>query len=121
MIMAEWSKNNRACKTTWFTLFVLNQSDKSFKESGDIKINELTFWNQSSSAEMRQSQARALCIQLHNNFTLIRRAKLEGGVDKEKAIGDMFNILMDDTKSLKELAAVVDNNYLFLGEKTDEI
>lgn len=119
--MAEWSKNNRACKTTWFTLFVLDQSDKSFKESGDIRMNELTFWNQSSSAEMHQSQARALCFQLHNNFTLIRKAKLEDGVDKEKAIADMFNVLMDESKTLKELAAVIDDDYLFLGENNDEI
>lgn len=119
--MAEWSKNNRACKTTWFTLFVLDQSDKAFKESGDIKMNELTFWNQSASAEMRQSQARAICIQLHNNFTLIRKAKLEDGVDKEKAIGDMLNTLLDESRSLKELAAIIDDNYLFLGEKNDEI
>jgi hypothetical protein len=119
--MADWSKNNRACKTTWFTLFVLDQSDKAFKESEDIRMNELTFWNQSSSAEMRQSQARALCIQMHNNFTLIRKAKLENGVNKEKAIFDMCNVLMDESKTLKDLAAVIDDNYLFLGEKNDEI
>ncbi len=119
--MGEWSKNNRACKTTWFTLYVLDQSDKAFKESGDIRMDELTFWNQSSSTEIRQLQAKALCIQMHNNFTLIRKAKLEHGVKKEEAIGDMFNVLMDESKTLRDLAAVIDDNYLFLGEKSDEI
>ncbi|MGA1794561.1 MAG: hypothetical protein ACMUIL_01775 [bacterium] len=119
--MADWSKNNRACKTTWFTLHVLNQNDKPFKDSGNVRMNELTFWNQSVSAEMRQIQARALSIQMHNNFTMIRRAKLEDGVEPEKAIGSMVDVLMNGSKTISDFAGVIDENYLFLGEKSDDI
>ena len=119
--MFDWNHNNRSCKTTWSTLFILDQSDQSFANSGTIKMIELTFWAQSVSDEMRRIQARSLSIQMHNIFILIRKARLESGVSVEKAVGDMFALFLTETKTMCDLAEINDGNYRFLGERHDEI
>jgi hypothetical protein len=119
--MFDWNQNNRACKTTWSTLFILDQSDQAFADSGTIKMCELTFWALSVSDEMRRIQARTLSIQMHNIFRLIRKATLEPGVSVEQAVGDMFALLLNENKTMCDLAEANDRNYRFLGEKHDEI
>jgi hypothetical protein len=119
--MADWNKNNRACKTTWFTLYVLNQLEEAFPAAGAIKMNELTFFTQTGDAQLRKVMARSLAIAMDNNFRLIRGAKFEEGVKPESALQDMVDILVDEKKTVADLAEVNDKNYLFLGETHDDI
>ena len=118
--MSIWSKNNRACKTVWFTLYVLDQINQPFGQSANIPMGNLTYWRQSASLEIRQVQAKSLAIQLHNNFTLIRRAKLEPGMTAGQAVELMSIVLMDETKTIADLATIADDCYLFLGEELNE-
>ena len=117
--MAEWKKNNRACTTTWTTLRVLGQNDLVFKDSGNVEMNKLTFWNQTTSSDLREIQARALAIQIDNIFRMIRKAEYEDGIDTENAIDSICDALTTEAMTISELAEVNDSLYLFWGE--DEI
>jgi hypothetical protein len=50
-------------------------------------------------------------------FIRLRGAKYEAESSQEKAVGDMVNTLTDETKTVSDLAAINDANYLFLGEE----
>lgn len=115
--MCTWNKNNRACTTTWTTLRVLDQNMKIFNDSGTVKMSNLTFWNPTASADMRKFQATALANQMDNVFRLIRRAKYENDVTKEKAVTDITNTLINEDKTICNLAEVIDVDYLFWGEE----
>jgi hypothetical protein len=117
--MANWSKNNRACKTTWSTLRTLDQLNEVFVEAGDLKIKELTFYNQTSSAGQRTSMARMLAVQLDNIFREIRGARYEDNIDGEKAIGSMVEVLTTSDATVASLAEECDVNYKFYGEEED--
>ncbi len=119
-MMANWNKNNRACTTTWTTLRVLDQNNKVFKESGNVKMASLTFWNTTASDDMRKLQANTIAKQMDNIFLQIRRAKYEEGVTKEKSVNDMVAALTTEEKTISELAEIIDADYIFWGEVTDE-
>src|SRR5437773_5837600 len=114
--MAEWSKNNRACKTTWSTLFVLNQHQETFPDADALKMKELTFFTRTDDGQLRKVMARDLAIAMDNTFRLIRHAKFEKGVKPASALKDMVDTLLDGEKTMTDLAAANDTNYLFLGE-----
>jgi len=118
--MGNWNRNNRACGTTWTTLRVLDQSFKVFKDSGDVKMSDLTYWNQAADADIRTIQAGALANQMDNVFRQIRRAEYEEGVTREKAVGDIVKTLTNENKTISDLAEINDDNYKFWGEENDE-
>jgi len=118
--MGIWNRNNRACSTTWTTLRVLDQNDKVFKDSGTVRMSELTYWNQIADADIRKVQAAALANQMDNVFRQIRRAEYEDGITRAKAVGDMVNTLTNKEKTISDLAEIIDANYLFWGEEKDE-
>ena len=118
--MAIWSKNNRACTTTWTTLRVLDQLDEVFKDSGDLLMSELGFWNDAASADIRKQQASALASQMDNVFRLIRRAKYEWHVGRKRAVSGMVGVLTDSEATVSQLAEVIDRMYMFWGEDSDE-
>jgi hypothetical protein len=115
--MLEWSKNNRACTTTWTTLRVLDQNGRTFDKSGPVKMEQLTFWNKAASAQMRKLQAQTLSTQIDNVFRLIRGAKYESGVTRAQAIAGMVATMTDAEKTIADLAEVNDASYQFWGEK----
>jgi len=118
--MAEWKRNNLACVTTWVTLRVLEQSSEVFNNSADVKMKDLTYWNTAASADMRKIQATTLAHQIDNIFMEMRGAIYEEGKEKEQIIGDILVVLTDAGKTMRDLAAVADANYLFWGELDDE-
>lgn len=118
--MSIWNRNNRACTVTWITLRVLDQNNKVFRESGVVRMPELTFWNQAASSEMRKLQATVISNQMDNFFRQIHRAVYEEGVAREKAVSGMVNILTDEEKTISDLAEAADANYQFWGEEKDE-
>jgi len=84
-------------------------------------MSQLTFFTQTGDAQMRKVMARSLAIAMDNNFRLIRGAKFEEGVKPESALQDMVDILVNEKKTVADLAAVNDKNYLFLGETHENI
>ena len=119
--MANWSKNNEACKVTWSTLMVLEQFRKVFKDAGDLKMKQLTFFNQTASPDQRESVARVLCIQMDNIFRKFHSARFEDGIEVEQAIGAMKGILTNGDATVAELAEKCDVSYKFYGEEDDGI
>ena len=119
--MAEWSKNNLACRRTWGTLRILDQNKKVFKDSGTIKMKALTFWSALDDAAMSALKARSLAVQLHNFFTEVRGAKLEQGITKVKAVKKTAAVLGQAEKTMADLAESLDASYLFVGEDPDDV
>ena len=114
--MPAWSPNNLACRTTWTTLMVLDQSDETFDASGAIKVRDFTFWNNADSAEMRKTKATTLAVQMDNIFVKLRGARYETGVDAEAAIKAIVAILTKGDRTMADLAARNDASYQFWGE-----
>jgi len=114
--MADWTKNNRACTTLWTTLFSMQQLSTNFDDSGELKMNDLTFFNALGSADLRRQQATIIADQMDNVFRMGRGAKYEDNVDRTKAMSGMIDILTDESKQVKDLASNVDDSYSFWGE-----
>lgn len=114
--MPNWSKNNRACTTLWTTLFNMKQLQSNFEESGELKMEDLTFYNVLSSSDLRKQEAKIISDQLDNIFRIGRGAKYEKDITRTKALGEMVEVLSEDTKSIQELASKIDELYLFWGE-----
>jgi hypothetical protein len=87
-----------------------------FKDSGQVKISEFTFWGEMSSAEMRQTQARSLAIMMDNIFRMIRGAQYEEGISNHQAVESITNTLVDGEKTVADLAEINDTNYFFWKE-----
>lgn len=111
-----WSRNNLACATTWTTLLVLDQLSEAFAQAGDLRMDQLGFWNAASSSDMRALQARSLATMIDNIFRVIRHATYEEGLVGDEAKRQMVAILTDGTRTVRALAAANDGNYRFLGE-----
>jgi hypothetical protein len=116
-----WDKNNRACKTTWLTLLLLDQHQSAFPQAGAIKMEQLTFWSGGGSADFRAARAESLVNQLDNNFRLVRGAKFEQGTDENAAKDALRGVLLDSELTVADLASAANAHYLFLGETSDEI
>lgn len=115
--MTEWSKNNRACTTLWATLFRMNQVFTPFSESGELSVGDLTFYNEASSNELREQEATIMADQLDIIFIVGRGAEYEEHVDRTTAVASLVSILTNETKTVTDLAGVVDDHYLFWGER----
>ena len=114
--MADWNPNNLACQCTWANLFALRQSQKPFKNSGDIEMQDLLFFNPAASDDVLENEAKMLADELDVIFRQVDGAKFETGITRKKAHAEMVEILKDATKTMAELAEVIDSNYLFWGE-----
>lgn len=112
--MATWSRNHRACETTWTTLYALSQLRAAFSASGTIPMSQLTFWDQQSDA--RDVRSRSLATSLDGVFIRVRGAQYEEGVNQESAISSLVEILNVGSKVVADLAEVADSQYRFWGE-----
>ena len=118
--MGNWTKDNRACLTTWSTLRTLDQHKEVFSKSGSLAMKQLAFWNSTATPGMRDLQAKALAGQMDSVFRNIRKANYGGGVNTERAIADMTTVMSDGDKTVSELASVIDQDYEFREEQADE-
>ena len=100
--MEEWNNNNLACLKTWIHLKVLNQHNKVFWDTGRLKMNQLTFWNQSSSSELISFAAKTICQQLDNMFRLFDKAVYEPRSSNKKAVEAMHKIMMNEKNTIGE-------------------
>lgn len=116
----KWSKEIRACKTTWLTLLGLDQIQSAFPQAGDIKMNEMTFWSAGGGADLRATRAETLLNQIDNTFRIIRGAKFEEGTNENDAKAALRGVLLDSEQTVADLAAAANTHYLFLGETSNE-
>ena len=96
-----WNKNNRACKTTWLTLLLLDQHQSAFAQAGAIKMEQLSFWSGGGSADFRAVRAETLLNQLDNNFRLVRGAEFEQGIDEPTAKAALRGVLLDGEQNTR--------------------
>ena len=114
--MAEWLKKNRACTTLWTSLSTMQQIFTNFDESGALPMTNLTFFNPLASADLRRQQAMMVADELDQIFRIGRGAQFENTYDRGKAVDAMVNILIDGSKTIKELAEATDKAYKYWGE-----
>lgn len=114
--MALWSKNNLACRATWTTLMLLDQSDEVFDKSGDIKVSDFQFFEPGASGPVLTAKAETLAHQMDNIFIHVRGAKYEKGVKTAQAVSGIVQVLIKKDNTMADLAEVNDSNYLFWGE-----
>lgn len=114
--MADWSDNNRACKTLWTTLYAMKQITSGFSESGALKMSELAYFNPFDSEDLRKQNAGMIADQLDSTFRHGRGAKFETEMDRTKVISGITALLIDADKLVSDLADLVDSMYNFYGE-----
>ncbi len=112
--MANWSRNNRACETTWTTLYALTQLHSAFPDSGTIPMSQLTFWVQQD--DTREVRTRSLATQMDRVFVRLRGARYEDGVNQTSAISALVAALGSESKTVADLAETADAQYRFWGE-----
>jgi hypothetical protein len=114
--MPVWSGNNRACETTWTTLYIMHQLITNFHDSGELQIKDLTFYNPLNSSNLRMQEAGILADHIDKVFTQARGAVYEDGVDSNAAITSLVSVLIDGEKTVSDLAEIADQSYLFWQE-----
>lgn len=119
--MSNWSSNNRACTSTWATLFRMGQIRVSFSDSGRLPIGQLTFYSNLSTTELRKQEAMIIADQMDNIFRAGRGAIYEDNFDRTKSLSKMMEILVTEDKTVADLAGAIDNCYLFWQENSNEI
>lgn len=111
--MQEWKSNNLACLNTWSTLFIMKQSQKTFKKSGEINMKDFLFFNPTLSHDLLRKEAKRIAVDLDQAFINTCFALYEDGVDKKKAIEDMTEVLLHANKTMAHLAEKIDEDYQF--------
>lgn len=114
--MSTWNNNSLACIKVWIHLKILNQHNKLFKDAGDLKIEELSFWNQVSKSESRIQNAKNISKKLDEMFILHDKASYPIAESNAYAIENMFEILKNKENTLFDLATVVKDHYNFRSE-----
>ena len=113
--MAMWSREIDAQRNTWMVEMTITDLARSFTNSPDITMKVLTANVPGASGEMDK-----VSVDAHlNAFMLLMRnynPTWEPGITYQKAIPKIRAVMEDEDKTLKELAAVVDEVLLFKGE-----
>lgn len=108
-----WSNNNSAHVTTWGSLYILEESKKTFVSSEAVPMKAMRFFVPGSSADARRIRAKSLALQLHNLFTIAFGAELESGVTQKQAVNGMVAVMVVAEKAMLDLADVADESYTF--------
>ena len=111
--MAIWSSNNLACINVWSTLYIMKQHDEVFKKAGDIEMKNLLFFNPLLTPGELRFEAEGIADFLDTVFVNTYNASYEEGLNRETALEDMVDILIDGDKTLAHLAEAIDEDYEF--------
>lgn len=112
-----WNSNNRAHACLWtFEIWHKKQRDAGFDEVADWTTDYVIGFAAGGSNDLRAQNARAHAELLDEAFTSLFRAKYEDGSSSEQAIDAMLTVLEDNTKTVSDLADLVDEHYRFIGE-----
>lgn len=112
----KWTINNQACVATWSALLVLDQTKRAFATAETVKIGTFPMWAKGESAKLRAARAKSLAVMLDNIFRKFEGAAYEPSSTRPQAINATAAILVDDEKTIAELANVVDDSYHFAEE-----
>lgn len=114
----EWSNNNAACVTTWSVLRLIEEIpiNKTFVKCGEMTVSQMRFFGANASPPMLAFQARSLAATMDSIFRNVRKAVFETGVKQADARKAIAAVLVDGTKTMPELAEVIDASYIFLLE-----
>ncbi|HWA10053.1 MAG TPA: hypothetical protein VG838_11430 [Opitutaceae bacterium] len=113
---SHWSNNNLACAYTWADLNFIKELDTTFDQSEKVTMNQFRFWNNAASPDVRRLDAQNVAAQLAKMFSGVNFAKYESGKSYTTAVDEMTDLLVVATKTVADLAQVVDDNYNFFGE-----
>lgn len=114
--MASWPDKSIACTNSWMTLMALQQYEETYDDAEELVMPDFLFWNPNDSPEIRRTKARSLASQVDGVFRHVLNAGYETGMSSAKAVNAMTRTLVDEAKTLPELADVVDDHYRFLSE-----
>ncbi len=80
--MSDWTGNNVAHRQTWYVLRVMDQNRLGFKESKEVRMDQLTYWAATGSADMRAQRAKAMATEMDNIFRMILNSPSDGLIDE---------------------------------------
>jgi hypothetical protein len=110
-----WSNNNMACLAVWtiYSQKVLGQHDDPFEDVGGLKIGDLPFFNKVPTIGNQVLEAEAMADMTVKYCQHPLGADFESGQNYASAVLALTEILKDKTKTLNDLAAVVDEMMAF--------
>jgi hypothetical protein len=111
--MFSWSNDNEACSNLWTTLFSMHQLTSNFANSGTLKMQDLTFYNQLESAELRSQEANDIANHLDSVFVGGNGAKYQPGITQNAAVSKMAAVLGDGIQTVTDLASAANDCYIF--------
>jgi hypothetical protein len=111
-----WTNNNLACVYTWLDLNFIKELNTTFEETGVLTMKQLRFWNPAATPNARRLDAMAVATQVAKMFVGLNFAKYETGKNYATAVNEMTEVLIVATKTVADLALVVDDNHNFFGE-----
>jgi len=100
------------------TLVVLEELTESqdFVLAGEKKIGDLPFFPVDGGADILDVKANSFAMQLDKVFRLMRGAVYEAGINQQKAVSSLVEVLKDKDKTIADLSDIADDSYLFYKE-----
>ncbi|MBL4606155.1 MAG: hypothetical protein JKY02_10995 [Flavobacteriaceae bacterium] len=114
--MANWNTTDAINVTIWITLKDLKQLKTNYGESGNLKMSDLTFYNNLSSNAERPIAAKMLAVQIDNILLDNYRCEYESGINASSAVNGMIATLSNPDKLVSDFADTCDQFYKFLTE-----
>ncbi len=109
-----WDDNNKACVSIWVYLTSTNQirPKRKFPDSAGLTMKGLRFWNDLS-PEATRGYAQGWAEWYVSYITTKDGAKFETGFNWAKTVAAMLAVMTDGTKTLADLAGVVNDAIWF--------
>lgn len=112
-----WNANNRAHACLWiFETWHHKKNNLGFDEVKDWTCDFIIKSAAGESAAIKKKKAETHAVLLDNAFTSLYRATYEASNNQDSSIAAMETVLSDSTKTMSDLADVVDTAYRFKGE-----
>ncbi len=109
--MNKWDKSNKACITLWSTLFGMQQLDTDFRESGSLKMSDLSFNN--GSETNGSGNPEAIANRLDDVLSIGTGIKYESGIDRSTARSNLSAVLSTKENKVTDLADIIKMTYAF--------
>lgn len=91
----------------------MKQLKTVFKDSGILKMKELLFYNPTLTPDELKFEAMGIADHLDIVFKNTWGGKYKPGIDRDKSVKSMTDIEIIASKTVTDLAEVVQNNYEF--------
>jgi hypothetical protein len=91
----------------------MKQHRKTFKKAETLKMNELLFFNPLLTKDELRFEAEGIADFVDIVFKNTYGGRYEENINKEKAVRNMVDIMIQKSKTMADLAAQVDSDYNF--------